>query len=239
MGNFSSKPKNQDLNIFKDLSDNKVFKNLQVVEIEKITNDDTVFVWDMDGVPFKEASKVEDDYIIVKHLETEEEWELSNVTEFRGRGAKVSDNSWLGVENLKRTANQEESWILEDFEVTKHKRLKKGKGIQDVIDYMENYIKMVKDQWGVKNFLFVLGKGECFRNDLPLPVPYKDRNDPRPLLLTEAREYLLAKENCIEAEQGFETDDVVEWYAFKGYDSYKRTGIFSHVMISEDKGFWR
>jgi len=220
---------------FRDLSPNKYFQALQITDIASVTDENTVFVWDFDGVPFKEASKVEDDYIKVKLKSSGETWELKNKTEFKGATKVVSANSWLGIKNLERESKKLEPWTLEDFDVSKHKRMKFEKCYQDVVDSMENYIDMVRNQWEVKNFLFVLGKGDCFRNDLPLPVPYKDRNDERPMLLKEAREYMLAKDNSEEAKEGFETDDVVEWYGATGYADYLKTKIFSYVVISEDK----
>lgn len=224
----------------RDNRDNKFFKELQIKDLSPYVDENTVFVWDFDGVIWKEASKAEDSYIIAKNLETEEEVEHKNITAFKGRTKKgFGANSWISLENIKREANGLEPYNLEDFEITKHKRLKKGCSLDTVKESIQGYIDDVKQQWGIKNILLCIGEGKTFRDRLPLAVPYKGQRDPnRPLLLKEARQWVLEELKAEMAPEGFENDDVCEWYSNIGWNSYKKTKKFSHVLLAEDKDGW-
>lgn len=244
----------------RDNRDNKLFKDLQVKDISKITNDDTVFVWDFDGVPFRAASMVEEDYLVATNVEDDTTHESKNVTEFWGVGKKVGVNSWVGVQNIEREISDLPLWTKESFTIEKKKRIKskyinKNTGkrfkketdnikdkkkvdqdITDVVEIMEARVREVKAQWGVKNFLMCIGSGEVFRDRLMLPQAYKGQRSPlRPILLKEARQWVIDNYPSEVAPPLFETDDVVEWYGAKSHAIYKKTEIHSHVIIGEDK----
>ena len=274
----------------RDNRNNKLFAELQVKDISTITDENTIAVWDHDGIPFKSAGMVEDDYIVAievdpaltkKNNDGEFEYtmieggvtrEAKNVTEFWGVGKEVASNSWVGIQNIDREIEGLPLWTKDSFSIDNKKRLKtkfinsktgerfknpkrdengiiiEGTGddpllklkveqdLSDVVEIMEMRIKEVREQWGIKNFLMCLGQGKVFRDELPLPQPYKgQRSSLRPILLKEARQYILDNYNSEMAPEGVECDDLTEFYAAKGYASYKKTGVFSHIMIAEDK----
>lgn len=244
----------------RDNRDNKLFKSIQVKDVTTITDDNTVYVWDFDGVPFKCAGLVEDDYIIATNVETKETTEAKNVTEFWGVGKKVSVNSWVGVQNVERSINGLEEWTKDSFTIENFKRLKtkyvdKVSGnkfnkeahdisnkikvdvdLSDVVAIMEARINEVREQWGVKKFLMCLGSGEVFRDYLKLPEPYKgQRSELRPILLKEARQWVQDTYPTKIAPPMFETDDLVEWFAALSQVYYRKTGIHKYVLVGEDK----
>ena len=229
----------------RDTSDNKILSAIQVKNIEDYIDENTIFVWDFDGVPFKASATVEENYIIIKEKDTGKTWELESRTEFKGRVKKgYAATSWIGVENVKREADGLVLWTVDDFEIEDHKRLKKNQGFEQVKDNIKDYISACTGQFCIKNLKLVIGSGDCFRHELPFPVGdnpeksgYKGNraDSAKPLLLKEAREWVTKEYDTEIAVEGYETDDVVEWYAAKGYMDYLKTGKFSYVILSEDK----
>ena len=58
----------------RDTSDNKIYRSIQVKNIEDYIDKNTIFVWDFDGVPFKASATVEENYIIVTEISTGKSW---------------------------------------------------------------------------------------------------------------------------------------------------------------------
>jgi hypothetical protein len=237
--------------------DNKLLPELQVKDILSITTDDCVNCIDADTIPFKTASSVEEDYIEVVNIVTKETQEFKNVTEFKGNlrtAGAIKADSWLGTVNIKREAKGETPFVLADFTVTPKKRLKHENGC--TIDgikfdnslevckyYIDQWIDAIKVQTQIPKVLIVLGSGLTHRHDLLLPHQYKsDRSEDRPLLLKEAREYILANYPSEMAQQredgvsrGLEADEVCDAYGFQGYLNYRKTGKFSTIKSAIDK----
>jgi len=228
--------------------DNPYLKASQVLNIEDYVDEDTINVIDADTLAFKVASSVETDYIEV-YLKSagKKVKELENVTAFKGRGKTVDPKSWLGNFNITQEAKNLKQFEVDDFEIVPCKRLKHENGavIDDItfIDslevmkyYMDEWIVAIKAQTTINKILPVIGEGKVHRHELLLPEPYKDgRNEMRPLLLKEARAYLVDEYGAKNAKKGFEADEVVDALAKKGYEEYKATGKFSYIKSSPDK----
>ena len=78
----------------RDLSDNSMFKNIQVDDLSTITDENTRWKLDGDGIVWKACSSQETLYIVAKHLTEDVSVELKGITEFKGGGKAISDNSW-------------------------------------------------------------------------------------------------------------------------------------------------
>jgi hypothetical protein len=237
--------------------DNTLMPSMQVKNLLEITTEGCINVIDSDSIAYKTSSSVEEDYIEVTNLKDGSVENFKNITEFKGNlrteGA-IKPDSYLGILNVKREVAGKTPFTLEDFEVTPKKKLKFEKGV--TIDgvkfknslavckyYMDEWINAIKIQTQIPKVLLVLGQGENHRHDLKLPHQYKSsRTGLKPLLLKEAREYLLSEYPSEMAQQreegvsrGIEADEKVDEYAFKGYLHYRKTGKFSYIKSSIDK----
>lgn len=223
----------------RDLSDNKLFKNIQVDDLSAITNDNTEWYLDGDGVVWKTCSSVETLYITVKNKTTGEEFDIDNITKFKGATKNISENSWLGIENVKRVAKGETPYTVEDFEIEQKSRLNftsEDKAFEQAQIMLRTKLKNLREQFQIKNIKFCIGSGECFRHSLDTVELYKgQRSELRPILLKRVRQWVLDELNGLEAPAGFENDDFVEWHAAEGFKDFKRTGIVSKGCIGEDK----
>ena len=253
---YDDKPKGQQ-GFIRSKQDNKLLPELQVKDIRSIVTEDCINYIDADTIPFKTASSVEEDYIEVFNKITEELSEFKNITEFKGNlrtAGAIKADSILGTINIKREAKGETPFTLEDFTITPKKKLKHENGCS--IDgvkfnnslevckyYIDQWIEAIKIQTQVSNVVIVLGSGLTHRHDLLLPHQYKsDRSEDRPLLLKEARDYILEKYPSEMAQQreegvsrGLEADEVCDAYGFQGYLSYRKTGKFSTLKSAVDK----
>ena len=226
----------------RDLSDNKLFSNIQVDDISKITDKNTKFYLDGDGVVWKACSSVESMYIEVKHKTECIFFEIDNITKFKGRGSNISENSWLGLENIKRESKGLVGLVVEDFDIVQKSRLNyttEEKAFEQVQVMIRTKLKNLRDQFQIDNIIFCIGEGECFRNHLDLVEPYKGQRSPlRPIMLKKVRQWVVDVLGGEVAPQGFENDDYVEWKASKGYQDFKKTGIVSAGCIGEDKDMY-
>jgi hypothetical protein len=230
--------------------DNTLFTNIQVKDLKTLLTEGAVNYIDGDGFAFKVASSVEEDYIEVTHLETEEVAEFSNISEWKGRSRKegvISVDSFLGRENIKREAKGLPLLEINHFNVEKKKRLKYEKGVtidgikfEDTISvakyFLKEWIDAVKIQTQVPNINITLGSGPCHRNFLNLPKDYKsNRTAERPLLLSAVREHVLEEYPSNVAPELWETDEYVDMMAFRSYLEYRKTGRVSGIKTSPDK----
>ena len=234
---------------FRTKKDNPYLVGSQIVDIENYVDGNTINVIDADTLAFQVASSVEDDYIEVKFIRSGKiVATLKNVTEFKGRSrTSVSTDSWLGNFNVKQEAKGKPTLTVEDFEIIPKKKLKHENGCEiddqrflnslDVMKYyIDSWVEAIKVQTTVDKILPILGEGKVHRHFLPLPEPYKDKRDgERPLLLKDAREYILTQYSGKMAKEGFEADEVVDAYGKRGYEVYKKTGKFKYIKSSPDK----
>ena len=223
----------------RDESDNKLFPQIQVKDISKVTDGNTRWKLDADGIIYKAASIMENLYIVIKNKESGDEFELEGVEAFKGKGKTISENSWLGVENIKREAKKLSPLSVDDFEVEQKQRLKmdEDKAFEQAKIMINMKLKGLRQQFNIDNIDICIGGGECFRNSLPTVEPYKgNRKDSlRPLLLKKLREWVIKERNGEYAPEGFENDDYVEWFGYQGWLHYKKHNVFSYGVIAEDK----
>lgn len=243
--------KKEDSNFIRSNQDNTLFKAIQIKDYKAMLSPDCVNFVDADGFAFKVASSVEEDYISVTEGNTGVTKEYSNISEWKGRGKKegvISVDSVLGRENIKREAKGEVPYEISDFTVEKKKRLKfenkttiiDGKRFnssEEVMHhYLEEWVSAMKIQTQVPNVLMVIGKGQCHRNLLHLPKDYKsNRTGARPLLLKEARQYILDTYPSEEAPAGYETDEIVDGKAWDHYLKFRKTNVITGIKTSPDK----
>ncbi|CAH9014575.1 putative Phi92_gp085 [Vibrio phage 277E43-1] len=264
MSNFSFKPsgytKNEggqpkDQGFIRSKQDNQLLKQLQLKGKFFDTVDPDATLWaDFDGVPFKCASSVEEDYILVKLVEQEVEVESSltltgekefkNRTEFKGRtrGDKIGTGSFLSDLNLSREVNGLTPFTMQDFEISDGKRLKfekgttiDGKRFENSLDvckyYIDAWINACLVQTQLKKVKPVMGSGKTHRHDVLVPHQYKsDRSDNRPILLSEARKYLEENYDTFIAPPFMEADEVVDAMAARAYDHAKATNTKVRVV---------
>jgi hypothetical protein len=223
--------------------DNTLFTDIQVKDLKDLVTEDCINVIDSDSLAYKTASSVEEDYIVVKHKEEGWEKEFSNVTEFKGGSRKpgtITQNSFLGSENLKREVEGKSLYEIEDFEITPCKRFvykTEEKCLEILKDRIDEWVEAIKIQTGVDNILCVLGEGKSHRNAILLPKEYKSNRDglARPLLLKHAREYIQQTYPTEIAKKGFEADEVVDSKGYIGYLNYCKSGKFNYIKSSIDK----
>ena len=244
--------------------DNELFKNLQVKGIQKLYSENVINHIDSDSIAYKSASAVEDDYIEViclkqedtkiEGLFVEDGTTFKNKTEFKGAArtkGKITSGSFLDILNVKREAEGIEPYILDDFEIKPVKKLKyengceidglKFKNSKEVLYYfMDQWIDCIKKQTGIDNVKLYLGEGLSHRHFIKLPKRYKEARKEleRPLLLNEARQYLLDNYNSELAPEGYEADERVDAAAFKNYLEYRKTGKVTGIKSSIDKDNW-
>lgn len=96
---------------------------------------------------------------------------------------------------------------------------------------MKMTIKAICDFCGTENYHIVVGGKDNFRDNIELPTRYKSNRDGtlRPLLLSDAKEYLVGKCGA-EIANGVESDDVLTYYQYEGYKSKKKI-----VLCTNDK----
>lgn len=223
----------------RDNSDNKLFPEIQIKDLSKITDENTELVLDGDGVVWKSCSSVESLYVICKHKTEDIEVELDGIAKFKGLGKTISVDSWLGVENVKREAKGLPLFAAEDFDVTQCSRLNyptEEKAFEQVQIIMRTKLKSLRQQFGIDKIKFCIGEGKSFRDDLDLVKPYKGTRSPlRPILLKRARQWVLDVLGGELAPTGYENDDAVEWYANESWKVYKKTGVAPYILCCEDK----
>lgn len=229
--------------------DNPLLPELQVKgDLFDIVDENATLWVDCDGIPYKTASSVEEDYIKVslKNQEADVDEKLTfkgvlefkNKTEFKGRakGDNISVGSVLSDKNIEREVNGLTPFTLEDFIIEDCKRLKYEDGVTIDDKKFSNSLEVCKyfiDKWieacliqtRLKKVKLVIGSGETHRHSVLVPHQYKsERSDKRPLLLTEAREYLKEKYDTYVAPDGYESDEIVDAVAAKAYDHARKTG---------------
>lgn len=222
----------------RDTRDNELFPQIQVKDISTITDENTQMALDSDGIVWKACSSVEELYIIAKHKTENIEVELAGKQQFSGLGKKISVDSWLGVENVKREVKDLPLLSVEDFEIVQYNRLLQSeeKSWEEVQIRIRTKLKNLRNQFEIPKIQMVIGAGKCFREDLDLVKPYKgDRNELRPIFLKRAREWVVEELDSMVAPPNYETDDVVTWLGYESHLQYKKTGIHTYLVCAEDK----
>lgn len=255
MNNFNKRagkgqeiPQEEENKFIRSKKDNPLLPELQVKgNFFDLVDKDAVLWVDADGIPYKTASSVEEDYIEVtlkeqeevpEHLTFKGTFEFKNKTEFKGRarGENISAGSLLSDKNIEREVNGLEPFKLEDFDIVSLKRLKYEDGVtiddQDFSDslevckyFIDKWIEACLTQTQLNKLKLVIGSGDTHRHEVLTPHQYKsERSESRPLLLIEARQYLVDKYDTYLAPETFEADEIVDAVAAKDYDKARSTG---------------
>lgn len=229
----------------RDDTDNKLFTSIQLKDISKIINDQTIGAYDADTLMFTAASNVETKFVTVRNKKDKSITEqLKNITTFKGAGKKIGANSWLGLQNVDRELQGLDPWCVDDFEVEAGQALKydHAKSLEQAKMQVYLKLKQVRLQFGIPTIKVILGEGDNFRHELDLCRPYKGQRSAalRPLLLKEIREWAVSELSAEMAKprwdgQNVEADDTCEYYGSLGYSSYRKTGVFSYLVIASDK----
>lgn len=254
-------PENKPQGFIRSKKDNPLLPELQVKgDLFDIVDQDATLWVDCDGIPYKTASSVEEDYIKVT-LKTQEDgvdekltfkgtFEFKNKTEFKGRakGQNISAGSILSDKNIEREVNGLTPFTLDDFNIEDCKRLKYEDGVTIDNIKFDNSLEVCKyfiDKWleaclvqtRLKKIKLVIGSGITHRHSVLVPHQYKsERSESRPLLLTEARQYLIDKYDTVITPELFEADEVVDAVAAKAYDHARKTGSkIKVVKAANDK----
>lgn len=219
--------------------DNKLFPQIQVKDISKVTDENTRWKLDGDGIVWKACSAVETLYITIECEKEGIKEDLQGITVFKGLGNNISTDSWLGVENVKREVKGLTPLKPEDFTVTEKNKLNyktEDIAFEQVQIMIRTKLKNLREQFLIDNIDFCIGNSGSFRDSLPLPSKYKGTRSPlRPILLKKVRDWVLSDLKGELSPENYECDDYVEWFGYQGYQDYKKKNIFTFGVIGEDK----
>lgn len=228
----------------RDGSDNKLFPEIQVKKPREqgLITDETIAVFDFDTPVFRIAQQMETKYVTVTCGDITAD--LKNKTEFKGKGKKISESSWLGLLNTEREVEGLEPLSVEDFSLEEKQKLKydEDKVLEQAKILVYKKIKQIKLQYDLTKTLLLLASGDTFRNKLPLVRPYKGNRveSLRPLILKKLRDWCIDELKAETPKQRYdgeniECDDLCEFYKAEGYKCYRKNNYFSYVLVSSDK----
>lgn len=182
---------------------------------------------DGDIIAFKSASACESRSIEVRHKSSGKVKVFKNREEFYGR--KKNIKGFLGEVNKDRKV----PFTLDDFEIKDIQTAETAGTLHRLIDSMvSNLLKKLKFNEFSDEYRTFVGRGKTFREDLATLLVYKNRADAiKPLLLKDAKEYLVKKHNG-EFVEVLECDDVISCLKIEGYLQWKRTGENDDMVIS-------
>lgn len=220
-------------------------------------------IFDIDFLIFESVSVAEERFISAHHIPTGRKMEFANKTALWGDWRK-KQGGWCAEEN-KKLGN--DYWKAEDFEVIEGQRPRpfKIKGVCEFSgepdpskDYfitpwegakkiIDDKIKAICKQLGVKEYTAFTGTGDVFRHDLSTILKYKDRDDlMKPLLLKKMKDYVVDRHSTTLVEK-LEADDWVALKVLEGYNNWVKNGRKDEDIvygIAEDKdskqtsGWW-
>ncbi len=206
---------------------------MNLEELRKCTDENTVLVFDYDQIAYLSASVLEETRIKATHISSGVSKEFRNKTEFWGRKKNSLEGSWLGDQNVMREAQGKRPFTREEFEI---ESVQIPPEKSHVLYAAKQKVNAICEHLGIEKYFGVLGKGETFRHELLLPEKYKSNRDttPRPLLLTDAKDYLHETHGGVYVT-GIEADDKLTTYGYKGHADFKRTGKYSYIPVTMDK----
>ena len=228
----------------RDLTDNPIFKQFQINNIQEVITDDCIAYYDADTLYFQAASNQENKFITVTHKTEGWSEEFAGVKVFRGLGKGIKKDSWLGMKNLEREVEGKDLYTLDDFEIEAGARLKGDEDYCFDQAKMQVYMKLkrVRNQFNITNVVTVIGSGDNFRHLLPLCRLYKGNRlkMASPILLKKLRSWAV-KEGLAEITPespllgNIETDDYVDMMGWLGALHYDKTGKYNKICILSDK----
>lgn len=172
---------------------------------------DIIAVFDGDQIAFRTAAAAEERGI-----------KVTNTTLPDDQGVGI----WKNRTQFKKFMNgidyEDEMFTVEDTQI--------AEPIQNAIATMKATIANICKQCNAGSYEIYVGDSNNFRDELPLPTKYKDRDTSvRPLLLKELKQYLRDFKGAIWAD-GIETDDYIAIRMYEGYKQGKKV-----IGISSDK----
>lgn len=220
----------------------------------------TQAVFDLDQICFAAASAAEHHYVKVTHKKTgkiipythtihvpvkdsqgdvvgyEEKTvkgKYNNKTEFFGSGKDIGGH--LATINEILIEKGKTPFVREDFEIEdEYEVLPFSVALRNA----EMKIKAICEKLGIEKWLGIIDSADNsnFRLTLPMPVKYKSnrKDSHRPEHLLQLKENFRSRNN-VKIITGMESDDYITMYAFKAYQSYKKSGFMYYLPVSFDK----
>lgn len=206
--------------------------------LKKIVTPDCKIVLDLDQTCYVAAAGAEKRTIIAKHKASGVEKSFKNKTAFWG-AKKTALGGWLQDENTNRQVKAEAAgkkfkpFSKEDFEIID---VQTPEPVENCLHMLKTKINSIMEHVGFDIGLGVLGGKGNFRLDLPAPEQYKSNRDGtlRPVLLPDAREYVVKHHNAVVIDN-IEADDYLAMLGYEGFINYKNTGKFNYLIASFDK----
>lgn len=231
----------------RDESDNYLFKEIQVEDISALIRPETVFYDDSDMMVYRAASMVEEKRVKITHKEDNTiTFDCKNVTEFKGRGKKVGDNSVLGLYNVDLELQGKTLLTPDDFEIQPYQLIQsrdEEKAFESAKIQILKTLKETRLQYQIHKIIPVLGEGACFREFGDQCRLYKGNRveSLRPLLLKRLRQWMVDEVGAINVKdkkhfgKTIECDDWIEIVAAQGVAHYRKHGWYHIGVISKDK----
>lgn len=169
-------------------------------------------VIDADFLAFNASSVAEERSINVTHIATGKEQSFKTRTDFFGHWSK-KNGGWLA----KCNEGRKKPFLVEDFEIVDVQEPKEN-AMGVVVNSINEQIKKITTMLNTSKYYGYVSRGDSFRVELSTIWKYKDNRSGmlRPLLLTEAKEYLIERHHC-NWQEGLEADDqvIIDYYAKK------------------------
>lgn len=197
-----------------------------------LIDESTVVIIDADQLTYVAAAGNEDRSVIIKNTKTSEEFNCKNRTEFWGRKKTILEGK-LGDINILRASQGLETFTKDDFEVTE---VQTPREPQFMYYNIKQKLMADLEYLGLTKYKCFLGGKSNPRLLLEAPLQYKSsRKDTlRPVMLQEARDYIIKYHNG-QVVEDLECDDIITMYGYAGYQHYKQTGKFNFICVTFDK----
>ncbi len=172
---------------------------------------DIICVFDGDQLAFKTAAAAEEKGI-----------KVTNTTLPEDEGVGVWKNRTQFKKFMNGIEYPEDTFIIEDTQV--------AEPIQNAISTIKSTIANICKKCNAGSYEIYVGDSNNFRDEIPLPCKYKERDkSTRPLLLKELKQYLIDYKGAIWSD-GIETDDYISIRMYEGFKQKKKI-----IGISNDK----
>lgn len=196
---------------------------------------ETILLVDADILCFRAAAAVEKRTVIVKHLKTGQEKEFTTRTEFRKSLKERFGEDWK---------SKEPRYSYEDVQT--------AESLSAPLHNIKARLHLFKEKFPGCKIELYLGGGKNFRNDLPLPKPYKGTREYslKPVYLQEVRDYTRTVHKAVDVEAlglNIECDDMLSVRAYEELaegnnpiissmdkDTYQADGISVYNHVEEN-----
>ena len=199
----------------------------------------TCFV-DNDTVLFRAAKSCQEDFIIVEHKQTGWQQRFEGVSKFYGLG-KDKNKGWIGEQNAKREGSGKPLISAQDFIITEHAELPKGKSkdqvIEEALTHIDFAVGRIKKTMDAEDYqLGIAGNGKNWRFDHAHILPYKGNRKPKPIFFAEVKEAFVDKyKKHVFLVDNMEVDDKLGIIGWKNYQDFLRTGKWENILAYVDK----